>query len=70
VLTDKQKIEKYESLLHALQLSFDVVMDSERVERLLRNISMWSYAHRSGNGMLSEEEQDERIEGAFHKLLD
>lgn len=69
MITDRDKIDKYESLLHALQLNFEV-MDSERVKQLLRNISAWSYAHRSGNGMLSEDEQDNRIESAFHKLLD
>lgn len=68
--TDKEKIEMYESLLHRIQMYFSVVMDPIKIKRLLSNISSWSYAHCSGNGMLSDEEQQERIDRAFDKLLD
>lgn len=67
--SDKEKVAQYESLLHRIQMYFSVTMDSVKVKRLLSNISDWSYAHRSGNGMISEEEQQKRIDGAFDELL-
>lgn len=68
--TDKEKIEKYEALLHRIQMFYSVTLDGAKVKKLLDNISSWSYAHRSGNGMLSDEEQQERIDRAFDNLLD
>ena len=68
--TDRQKVEMYERLLHKLQLNFVVAMNSDNVKSLLRNIDRWSYAHRSGNGMLSDDEQQARIDAAFDKLCD
>jgi len=65
-----EKVEKYESLLHRIQLYSSVTMDRDKVGKLIRNIDRWSYAHRVGNGELSEEEQDEVIRKAFDKLLD
>ena len=70
MITDKEKVRKYENLLHKLQMFYSVSMDSSRVKKLLENISAWSYAHRVGNGMLSDEEQQERIDEAFHRLTD
>ena len=70
MISDKEKIEKYESLLHQLQMFYSVTMDSSKVKILLNNISSWSYAHRSGNGMLSDEEQQARIDAAFYRLTD
>ena len=60
----------YENLLHKIQMFYSVTMDSAKVKKLLDNISAWSYAHRSGNGMLSDDEQQERIDRAFDRLCD
>ncbi len=67
--TNKEKVEMYENLLHRIQMYYGVV-DSKKVKNLLDNISSWSYTHRSGNGMLSDEEQQERIDNAFDNLLE
>lgn len=66
--SDREKIEKYESLLHQIQMYYSVVLDSSKVKKLLDNIAAWSYAHRSGNGELTEEEQQSRIDEAFDAL--
>ncbi len=66
--TPKEKIEKYERLLHQIQLYYAVSLDSQKVKKLLDRISSWSYAHRSGNG-LSDKEQQKRIDRAFDNLL-
>lgn len=65
----RHKIKVYESFLHLLQMHAEVTMDRDRVRRLIERACAWSYAHRSGNGELSEEEQQERIDAAFANLL-
>lgn len=64
---DKEKIAVYESMFHALHFA-QVAMNPERVGRLLDSISAWSYAHRQGNGELTDEEQQELIEQAFKRM--
>jgi hypothetical protein len=49
-------------------MNADVVMNPGKVEKLIKGICDWSYAHRSGNGELSEQEQDERIALALNTL--
>ena len=66
----QRKIEKYERLLHLLDLNYSTAMNSKNVRSLLDNISNWSRAHRVGNGMLSEEEQEALIGKAFDTLTD
>ena len=68
--TDKQKVQMYERLLHKIQMYYSVCLNSAKVKTLLNNISAWSYAHRSGNGMVSEDEQQERIDEAFDRLCE
>ncbi len=66
----REKIYQYESFLHSLQLHAEVCMDHEKTKRLVSNACSWSYAHRSGNGEYSDEEQETIINKAFHKLTD
>lgn len=65
--SDKKKIEVYEGLLKDLARNVDFHND-KNVSDLLRNISRWSYAHRCGNGELTEEEQYDTIVKEFHRL--
>lgn len=67
--TLKQKVETYERLLHKLQLCYEVTMDWDEVQRLMNKICNWSYAHRVGNGMLTERQQKKLIKDAFNKLV-
>ncbi len=64
--TNEEKVKKYECLLHTINL-YRMCLNKHGVVKLLDNIDVWSYAHRSGNG-ISEEEQQERIDQAFDKL--
>ena len=68
--TMKQKIVMYESFLHQLQRNSMVTMNGKNVEKLINNACSWSYAHRIGNGELSDKEQREAVERAFNKLTD
>lgn len=66
--TMRQKIKKYEGLLHSIQMYAQVTMDHDRLRVLLDQICSWSYAHRAGNGELSDKELQAQIDRAFHKL--
>ena len=65
--TDKEKIQMYEQFLHNLQM-YSFCGRGDLIEILLNNACNWSYAHRAGNGELSEEEQDAAIHRKFWKL--
>jgi hypothetical protein len=66
--TLRQKVEMYEKLLHDIQMHAEVTMDGAKVARLIGNICSWSYAHRSGNGELTDKQQQARIDAAFNQL--
>lgn len=66
--TLRQKVAMYEGLLHDIQMYSEVVMDDDKVAKLIQNICTWSYAHRQGNGMLTEKQQDALIDKTFAKL--
>lgn len=68
--TLEDKVEMYENLLHKIQLYREVTLDGQVLTKLLDNIGSWSYAHRAGNGVYSDKEQDEMINRAFYKLID
>ena len=63
----QEKIEVYESLLHSMQACM-VGGNLTRLDVMLDLVWDWSYAHRSGNGELSDEEQAERVEKAFLEI--
>ena len=67
--TKDEKIAMYERYLHALSIMCTCV-DNFGVKELVTNADIWSYAHRVGNGELSDEEQQQAIDNAFWKLLD
>jgi hypothetical protein len=66
----REKIQTYEGLLHDIQMFAEVALRGDLVSKLIMNICSWSYAHRVGNGELSEVEQDRIIKRAFNKLRD
>ena len=65
---DQDKIEVYEDVLHRIQSLRDVTMDSDGLNELLDKICNWSYAHRMGDGMLSDAQRNELIETSFWRL--
>lgn len=62
--TKNHRILFMEQLLHSLNAA-RTAGDSDRLNQLLNNIDDWSYAHRQGNGSLSEREQTQLIRAAF-----
>ena len=63
-----EKVEKYEQFLHDLNMYAEVTLNHKKAQRLVNNACDWSYAHRVGNGELSDEEQDAKIRRAFDRL--
>lgn len=68
--TMHEKIKQYEKLLHSIQMHHEVTMNAAAVNQLLNNIGNWSYAHRTGNGELTESQQQDLINYRFWKLND
>jgi len=67
--TLKQKVEQYEAFLHKINMC--ILSDNAHgIAELIRNADDFSYAHRVGNGELSERKQQQAINNAFWKLLD
>jgi hypothetical protein len=67
--TLKEKVAQYESYLHKINM-FVVSCNNDGIAELVRNADVWSYAHRVGNGELSDKQQQQAINNAFCKLLD
>ena len=67
--TNKQKIDMYEAFLHKINLGI-VCCNNLMIQELVANADRWSYAHRSGNGEISDSQQDQRIYNMFQKLCD
>jgi len=66
--TLEEKVEMYEKFLHALNL-YMLCGGNYAISMLLQNADNWSYAHRMGDGELSEEEIERNINKSFWKLL-
>lgn len=64
-----EKITMYEAFLHKIN-SFIISCNHEGVRELVENADNWSYAHRVGNGELSDRKQQQIINNAFWKLLE
>jgi len=62
------KIQVYERVFHDIQMFANVTLDRPALNHLISIICDWSYAHRQGNGELSDEEQQELIDYQFKKL--
>jgi len=60
--TEHQRFTTYERLLHRLAMAHSVTLLRQDVYDLLGLISDWSYAHRRGNGELTDKEQQRGID--------
>lgn len=67
--TLKEKVKMYEQFLHNITL-YAETGNNKLVQDFINNAADWSYAHRVGNGELSEKQQDQIIATKFWKLLD
>ena len=54
-MTDKEKLEVWETLAHNLQMCRHATMDREKLTEIIDLMCNWSYAHRVGNGELDND---------------
>lgn len=66
VLLDK--VSTYEQLFHEINTYASITLDSSAVSEIIGLICDWSYAHRVGNGTLSDAEQAAVIQKAYNRL--
>jgi hypothetical protein len=66
-MTQKQKIEMYENFLHKISV-YCTAMENDGIKELASNADRWSYAHRQGNGEISDKETQRLIDWAFRTL--
>jgi hypothetical protein len=65
-----KKVEMYEGFLHDIQMYAEVSMSASKMESLIGNACSWSYAHRVGNGIYSDSDQQLKVDNAFNRLRD
>lgn len=61
--------EVFHALMHRISL-LDTACKYDDIGDIVRAMVNWSYSHRCGNGMFSDEEQQEIIDKAFKKLVE
>lgn len=66
----EEKVKVYEDLLHKIQMLAGVggYGNHQKMQTIIQSICNWSYAHRGGNGELTDEEIEERISAQFEAL--
>jgi hypothetical protein len=67
--TLKQKVAQYEAFLNKINMCC-VSGNHKCIAELVENADNWSYAHRCGNGEVSDRQQQQMINNAFWKLCD
>ena len=71
-LSKWQQIEKenevFRRVFHHINTHFSITHNAGKMHEIIHAISSWSYAHRVGNGELSDEEQQERVDRAFDRI--
>jgi hypothetical protein len=65
--TLEEKVAQYEQFLHNINMMI-ISGNGSGIRTLLNNADSWSYAHRVGNGELTEEQQQEIINRNFWNL--
>lgn len=60
-MTQRQRLHTYEQMMHKISL-YVTVMNAEKIQEAIQLMDSWSYAHRSGNGELSEHQQQQRVD--------
>jgi len=59
-----------ESLMHKVNLYHQVTLNTIKVREILDAMDMWSYAHRMGNGTLTDEQIKNNTDRAFARLAE
>lgn len=63
-----EKVRIYEAFFHQINQNVGILLDKAKAAEALSIICDWSYAHRCGNGQLSDKEQDKIINNQLCKM--
>lgn len=66
-MTNDEKVEVYENFFHRISMYYEIV-NVEKITEAISLISSWSYSHRVGNGVFSEEKQQELVDNYIGKM--
>ena len=68
----RKEIEKenevFRLAFHYINTHAAITMRSDKVSEMIGAICNWSYAHRAGNGELTDIEQQKLIDSCFNKI--
>ena len=65
-MTEKEELQTWRKVGGRLGLYMD--FSPHKIKDLLTLIGNWDYAHRAGNGELSDEEQQEKVDRAMNLI--
>jgi predicted NAD/FAD-binding protein len=66
-MTKAERLKIYENFFHQVNV-YCITMNNEKLQDAVGLISSWSYAHRVGNGELSDSQQRKRVENVINKM--
>lgn len=66
-MTTNEKMQTYENLFHHINYCM-LTGNHETISEILQVISDWSYAHRAGNGELTDKEIEDNINEQLKRM--
>lgn len=67
-MSPEEKVKLFEQVFHRISM-LNTSMNTEGMRVVIGRICDWSYAHRCGNGELSEEQQASLVDKATARLM-
>jgi hypothetical protein len=64
----RKENEVFHQVFHHINTHASITLNADKMQEIIGAICRWSYAHRSGNGELSNEEQQVRVDCAFDRI--
>lgn len=66
-MTNKERLKIYESFFHQINV-YCITMNNDKMQEAIGLIDRWSYAHRAGNGELSDRQVKKNVESAVRNM--
>lgn len=67
MMTKEERCDIYEKFFHRINMMC-ISMNGTRISDAISLIDSWSYAHRTGNGEYTEEEQQQIVERVIERM--
>lgn len=66
-MTNKERLKIYESFFHQINV-YCITMNNDKLQEAIGLIDRWSYAHRAGNGELSDKQVKKNVESVIRRM--